>query len=319
VAARAACAVCDDLISWLETNPGKEEAMRHLIRITAVAAALAIPIGGYAAQRTGGEGSGAGRLAQMCAEGSRDIAGLPIDQFQRTVQADDAQRAALDALANATLEAAQDIKTACAMEAAPTVPGRLAAMQTRIEAMIAAVATVRPPLESFYGLLSDEQKEQLIALGQKQNQRQSRTGSLLLDQSCGSAPPGVAGWPTSDIEHAVHPTGAQRTSLAALQDAAAKTADMSKGSCPADTLLTPTARLAAIGTRLDTLLQAGRMVSGPLDDFYASLSDEQKAKLNAISGPQTSQSEQSKPRPATAHRHPFVSLGYLIRRLLHRF
>jgi hypothetical protein len=66
-------------------------------------------------------------------------------------------------------------------------------------------------------------------------------------------------------------------------------------------------------------LQIGRTVSGPLDDFYASLSDEQKAKLNAISAPQTSQSEQSKPRPTTAHRHPFVSLGYFIRRLLHRF
>jgi hypothetical protein len=291
--------------------------MRHLIRITAAAAALSMPIGGYAAQRTGGEGAGAGRLAQMCDEGSRDIAGLPIDQFQRAVAANDTQRAALDELANAALKAAQDIKTACAMAVAPTVPGRLAAMQTRIEALIAAVASVRPPLESFYGLLSDEQKEQMIALGQKQHQ--SRTGSLLLDQTCGSAPTGVAGWPTADIERAVRPTAAQRASLTALQDAAAKTADISKVSCPTDNLLTPTARLAAIGTRLDTLLQAGQTVSGPLNDFYAMLSDEQKAKFNAISAPQTSQSEQSKTRPTTRHRHIFVDLGYFIRRLLHRF
>jgi hypothetical protein len=293
--------------------------MRHLIRITAVAAALAMPIAGYAAQRAGGEGGGAGRLAQMCDEGSHDIAGLPIDQFQRTVQLSDAQRAALDDLANAALKVAQDIKTACAMETAQTAPGRLAAMQTRIEAMIAAVATVRPPLESFYGLLSDEQKEQIIALGQRQNQRQSRTGSLLLDQNCGSAQMGVAGWPTADIVRAVRPTAAQRASLAALQDTAAKTADMSKGSCPADTLLTPTARLAAIGTRLDTLLQAGKTVSGPLDDFYATLSDEQKARFNAISLPQTSQAEQSKGQPTNVRRHHFVNLEYFIRRLLHRF
>jgi hypothetical protein len=293
--------------------------MRHLIRITAVAAALSMPLGSYAAQHTGGEGGGARRLAQMCDEGSRDIAGLPIDQFQRAVAANDIQRAALDELANATLKAAQDIKTACAMEAAPTVPGRLAAMQSRIAALIAAVASVRPPLESFFGLLSDEQKEQVIALARKQNQRQSRTGSLLLDQACGAAPTGVAGWPTADIERAVRPTAEQRASLAALQDAAAKTADLSKVSCPTDNLLTPTARLAAIGTRLDTLLQAGQTVSGPLNDFYAMLSDEQKAKFNAISAPQTSQSEQSKTRPTTRHRHLFVDLGYFIRRLLHRF
>ena len=42
-----------------------------------------------------------------------------------------------------------------------TAPGRLAAMQQRIEAMISAVATVRPPLEKFYGLLDDEQKARL--------------------------------------------------------------------------------------------------------------------------------------------------------------
>jgi hypothetical protein len=286
--------------------------MRNLIRITAVAAALLMPIGGFAAQRTGGEGAG-GRLTQMCDAGSRDIAGLPVEQFQRTVQADDAQRAALDDLANATLKAAQDIKAACPTEAVLTVPGRLAAMQTRIEAMIAAVATVRPLLEKFYGLLSDERKEQIIALGQ--NQRQSRTGSVL-DQNCGSAQTSVTGWPTADIARSVRPTEAQRSSLTALQETAAKAADMFKGSCTADNLLTPTARLAAVGKRLDTLLQAAKTVSGPLNDFYATLDDEQKARFNAISLPQTSQIEQPSAKPAIVHRH---SIGYVIRRLLRSF
>jgi hypothetical protein len=92
--------------------------MRNLIPIAAVAAALLMPIGGFAAKRTGGEGGGGGRLAQMCAEGSREIAGLPVNQYRRTLQLDDAQRAALDDLAKATLKAAQDIKAACPTEAA---------------------------------------------------------------------------------------------------------------------------------------------------------------------------------------------------------
>src|ERR1700732_4871146 len=115
-----------------------EEAMRNLIRITVVALALLMPSDGFAAKRSGGDGDG--RLTQMCDAGSRDIVGLPLDQYQRIAQGDDAQRAALGDLANATRKAAQDIKAACATAAAPSAPGRLAAMQMRIEAMIAAAA-----------------------------------------------------------------------------------------------------------------------------------------------------------------------------------
>ncbi len=108
------------------------------------------------------------QLSQMCGDDSRDIAGLPIDRIQQAVQPNDEQRAALDDLANASVKAAQDIKAACPTQVALTAPNRLAAMQARIEAMIAAVGTVQPALEHFYGLLNDEQKARLNALGQDQ-------------------------------------------------------------------------------------------------------------------------------------------------------
>jgi hypothetical protein len=290
--------------------------MRNLSRIMAVAAALLMPIGGFAAQRTGGDAGSGARLTQMCDEGSREIAGLPVDQFRRAVKADEAQRAALDDLAKAALKAAQDIKAACPTAPALTAPGRLAATQMRLEAMVAAVATVRPPLEKLYGLLSDEQKEQITTLAQ--NQRQSRTRSLL-NQDCGSAPSSAADWPTADIDRIVRPTEAQRASLAALRDAAAKAADMSKSSCPTDNPLTPTARFAALGKRLDTLLQAVKSEIAPLNDFYGMLDDEQKARFDGISLPQSSQSEQPKARPSTAHHRPFVSIGYFFRRFFRWF
>ena len=290
--------------------------MRNLIRVTALAAALLMPIAGFAAQRTGGDAGSGARLTQMCDAGSHEITGLPVDQFQRTIQADDAQRAALDDLAKATLKAAQDIKAAGPTEPALTAPGRLAATQMRLEAMVAAVATVRPPLEKFYGLLSDEQKEQIIALSQ--NQRQSRTRSLL-DQDCGPAPSSAPEWPTADIDRIVRPTEAQRASLVALRDAATQAADMSKGSCPTDNPLTPTARFAAFAKRLDILLQAVKTEIAPLNDFYGMLDDEQKAKFDAISLPQTSQGEQQKAKPSTAHHRHFVSIGYFFRRLFRWF
>ena len=55
----------------------------------------------------------ADELSQMCGDDSRDIAGLPIDQIQQAIQPNDAQREALDDLANASVKAAQDIKAAC--------------------------------------------------------------------------------------------------------------------------------------------------------------------------------------------------------------
>jgi hypothetical protein len=220
-----------------------------------------------------------GSLAQMCGEDSRDIAGLQIDRFQRAIQPDDAQRAALDELANASVKAAQDIKGACPTDIALTAPSRLAAMQGRIEAIIGAVATVQPPLDKFYGLLSDEQKARLTALGKAQTVTTS-AGSLA--QSCGATQPGLTDWPSAEIDRTVRPTEAQRANLVALQNATAQAADMLKASCPVDNPLTPPARLAAVEKRLETLLQAVKMVLSPLNDFYGALNDEQKAQFDAI-------------------------------------
>jgi hypothetical protein len=230
------------------------------------------------------------QIAQLCGDDSRDIAGLPIDQIQQALQVNDAQRAALDDLANASVKAAQDIKAACPTQIAATAPSRLAAMQARIEAMISAVNTVQPPLEKFYGLLNDEQKARLNALGRDQRKGEAaQTANGSPAQSCGDAQAGVTDWPTSEIEARLHPNETQRASLTALKDAGAKAAEMLKASCQIGDAITPPARLAAVGKRLDTMLQAVKTVRTALDDFYGKLSDEQKAQFEAI-GPRRSAS-----------------------------
>ena len=232
------------------------------------------------------------QLTQMCGADSNDIAGLPIDQFKQAIQPTGEQSAALDDLANASLKAAQDLKAACPTDIALTAPSRLAAMQHRIEAMIAAIQTVQPPLEKLYGLLTDEQKARLTALGNDQQQSKATSDTAgSLAQSCGAAQPGVMEWPTADIDQTVHPTDAQRASLAALQNATTQAADLLKAACPSSDPLTPPARLAAVGKRLATMLQAVTMVSSALNDFYATLSDEQKARFEAIGPQRTAQLE----------------------------
>jgi len=256
------------------------------------------------------------QLAQMCGEDSRDVAGLPIDQIRSTLALDDAQRAALDDLANASAKAAQEIRDACPRQIPPTAPARIASMQQRIEAMISAVKIVQPPLQKFYDLLNDDQKSRLNALGQDQRRTEAaknRRGTLA--DNCGAAQANVGAWPATEIEARVHPTEAQRASLTALQDATAKAADMLKASCQPNEAITPPARLEAVGKRLELMLEAVKTVHAALDDFYGKLSDEQKAQFEAIGQRRSTSSDQSSATPRHFHRH-HASIGGMVRRLI---
>ena len=258
------------------------------------------------------------QLTQMCGEDSRDIAGLPTDQVQQAIQPTGEQSAALNDLADASAKAAQNLKAACPKDIALTAPSRLVAMQQRIEAMIAAVQTVQPALEKFYALLNDEQKARLTALGNDQRQSKSTDITGSLGQNCGAAQPGVMEWPAAEIDQTVRPTDAQRASLVALQNATAQAADLLKSSCLSNDPLTPPARLAAVGKRLETMLQAVKLVSVALNDFYGSLSDEQKARFEAIGPQRTSQLEslEAAPTHVRRHRRGFSNPEQIIRRLL---
>ena len=118
-------------------------------------------------------GAAPDRLALLCGEDSREIAGLPIDLIAQAIDPTEAQRAALDDLANASVTAAQKIKAACPTTIALTASGRLASMQQRIEAMIAGVATVQPALDKFYGL-AERRAEGAAECGRRRSGKENR-------------------------------------------------------------------------------------------------------------------------------------------------
>ena len=229
-----------------------------------------------------------GQIAQMCGDDTREVAGWPIERIQQLIMPTDEQRMALDDLANASVRAAQIIKTACPTSVAFTPTGRLAAMQQRIEAMAQAIDVVRSPLETFYGALTDEQKAQLNAANQTPEQQNARArGSLGLNCSATNAATRSGRGRRSSA--AVRPNEAQLVRLNALQSAAAQAAEQLAASCPSELPVTPPARLAAVAKRLDVMLQAVKSVRAALDDFYGSLNDEQKAQFNLIGQPRTAQ------------------------------
>jgi len=227
------------------------------------------------------------QIAQMCGDDTKEVAGWPIDRIRQLVSPNDQQGVALDDLADASVKAAQIIKTACPTSVAFTATGRLAAMQQRIEAMEQAVEVVRGPLDTFYGALTDEQKAKLNAANETTTQPNARSrGSLT--QNC-AATNAATQWPGPQIEKAVQPNEAQQARLNDLQSAAAQAAEQLAASCPSELPTTPPARLAAVAKRLDVMLTAVKSVRSALNDFYDTLNDEQKAQFNTIGRSRTAQ------------------------------
>jgi hypothetical protein len=222
-------------------------------------------------------------LALVCGDDASELASLPIERLRQAIQPSNNQRAALDALANASLEAAQTIHSACPTEVASTPSGRLAAMQRRLEAMKSAIARVRTPFEEFYELLDDDQKGKLAAFN---DQRAPFAPKVPAAQSC--TPPETLQWPAGEIEARLHLSDTQREALDALRRMSVFAKNTLNFDCQPDENLTPPDRLATVDTRLDAMLDAIKQVAPALDDFLATLSDEQKAQFETIGTKRTS-------------------------------
>jgi LTXXQ motif family protein len=226
----------------------------------------------------------AGQLGAMCGDDSKAVADYPTKRIEQLVAPlDQAQREALDELAEASVKAAQIIKTACPSSVPFTPIGRIEAMQARLAAMAQAIDVVHGPLDRFYASLSDEQKARLNA-GRANDQTRPRS----VVENCNAVTTETE-WPGAQIERAVRPTAEEQASLNALGDTVKKAADELAASCPSELPATPPARLDAIAKRIDAMRHAVTEVRTALENFYNSLSDEQKAQFNMIGQPRAAQ------------------------------
>ncbi|MGY3547306.1 hypothetical protein ACVWZ4_002690 [Bradyrhizobium sp. USDA 4472] len=234
-------------------------------------------------------------VATVC-DGS-DTGGLPVERIAELVQPNEMQRSALDDLGAAWISARDIIRAACPAQAPATAAERLGVMQTRLEAMIKATDAIAPALDKVVHLLDDGQKAKLESLAQQRRaalasaqhkdaqaakacdpnddprydvQAQHQYEQLVQQQ-----------WPAAEIVSMLKLDDTGSARLDVLQDTTLRTMQ-ALSSCPMKAEATPQARLAAVKTRLQTMLQAVGGVADALDDFEADLSDEQKAAFEAI-------------------------------------
>ena len=108
-------------------------------------------------------------LAQLCGDQVVKTTNVPTDRIAQVIKPTDVQRSALDALNAATIKAADFLKENCRTAEPLTPSARVAAMEHRLKTMLEAIKIVEPALETFYGLLTDEQKARFNQLGSQQS------------------------------------------------------------------------------------------------------------------------------------------------------
>ena len=237
-----------------------------------------VSAGRYAARSNGTER----RAAEVCSDDAGQLTDWPIERISEIVQPTAAQRPALDELQAASAKAIEMLKSGCPKDL-PSIPtGRLAAMESRLQVMLAAVQTVRPALERFYQSLSDEQKARFNAIAPADDRGAAAKDQRDLTKLCDERAPGVTDLPIDRIAQVVQPTAAQQAALDELEDASIEAAERLKTDCPAYQTLTPPGRVEAMEKRLDAALGTLKTVGPALVKFYNSLSDEQKARFNSL-------------------------------------
>jgi hypothetical protein len=225
-------------------------------------------------------------LQQLCGTPDKGVTAWPLADIARAVRPTPEQRALLDALKTAAVNAAGALKDSCAETYALTPPGRLRAMMNRISATLEAVKIVRPALENFYNSLNDEQQARFNALGpnvgDRSPRRQEASAQEGSAEGCSDPKSGLTQLPIQRIEAVLHPAGKQKEALDRLGEATAKGVEGLQAACPNDAPLTPVGRLEAMQHRLEAMVTTARLVEPALDEFYATLSSEQKARFNTL-------------------------------------
>ncbi len=224
-------------------------------------------------------------MREVCSDAGTGVTAWPFGEIEQTVRPTAEQQALFDELKTAAAGAAEAFKASCADSFPMTPPGRLQAMANRLDATLQAVRAVRPALGKFYEALSDEQRARFNALGPRLGDRDRRRTARAQEpaaDTCGEPKPGLTTLPIERIETVVRPTDAQRAAFDKLAEATRQAVATLQAACPDVIPLTPIGRLEVMERRLDAMSKAAQSVQPTLEEFYSSLSNEQKARFNSM-------------------------------------
>jgi hypothetical protein len=130
---------------------------------------------GPSTSRSRRRSTSANDLTALCSRRSDSFTQLPAERIEQVIKPTQQQQDALDNLKVASSQAANQLQASCPTEMAKGLIDRFDAISKRLDAMSAAIKTVRPALDSFYSSLTDEQKARFNILGPPNTMRSGRS------------------------------------------------------------------------------------------------------------------------------------------------
>jgi LTXXQ motif family protein len=253
--------------------------------------------------RVTGFGPTVEQLIRGCGQEALELKNWPLESLAQTVGPDDGQRNALEQMHGTAAQASDTLAAACPRDVPPRPAERLGALSGVLDALVAALDSVRPGIETFYGSLNDEQKARLVAIYMSSNTM--TTGQSSRPGRNDRAAPEVSGkqqdaiclqwagalrdWPLRQIESGIPLSDVQRAGLYDLAAAIYRATGGLTAACPTEMSFTPLGQVDAKRKRVDALRQAIGAIRPVLDRFEDSLNDAQKARLaELMSSPRVS-------------------------------
>jgi hypothetical protein len=100
---------------------------------------------------------------------------------------------------------------------------------------------------------------------------------------CSPAAAGFSGWRIDRLDQVIKPTDAQRAKFDELKAASDKASEALRLACPTEVPATAVGRMEFMEKRMEAMLQSIKTMRPAFDAFYATLSDEQKSRLDSPS------------------------------------
>jgi hypothetical protein len=100
---------------------------------------------------------------------------------------------------------------------------------------------------------------------------------------CSPAAAGFSGWRIDRLEQVIKPTDAQRAKFDELKAASDKASEALRLACSTDVPTTAVGRMEFMEKRMEAMLQSVKTMRPAFEAFYATLSDEQKGRLDSPS------------------------------------
>lgn len=207
----------------------------------------------------------------------------PKADIERTVELNDTQRTALDQLQTAINNAAKSVRNgACQPSDAATPADRLETAVQRLWAVQNANVVIRGAAKNFYDTLTDEQKAKFRLASDNKARVDGKPGDNPMNRQGCAQQADVHERLMRQIQQTVRPTPQQKANVETLSRTAGGMNQYLLAACAQPTPDNPLARLDAATGRLTAINYAATSMEVALNQFAASLTDEQRKRFDAM-------------------------------------